>query len=292
MSFFSKILGLVAVALSLVNCGDSSAFRGKSADFDAGDEINPADVIFLVDTSGSMDEEKSRLEKNMEKFLNKFFVERKTFDYQMFLIGNDFDFPSGVTKNPKVNLISRNVQSNDALDIAQEFLEGSLTAPTLAVRENATKEIVVITDDNAFGGGVDYFNSRVAANDGAPLRVNGFVGFKFGINTFTCIIAAVGQAYIDVAKKSKKPGLIQDLCNDDWSAIMDNLGESITQASDIVMVLEQTLDEAEKVNVVVDGVEIPTTDFSYNKDKNSITIPRKDKNLKYEHVAVQYYSAA
>ena len=69
-------------------------------------ETQPVDIVFAMDTSGSMSGEKAFLQTSMSKFVAKFETDAKGTDYQIYMIGENFQFPSDATGHITLNPMS------------------------------------------------------------------------------------------------------------------------------------------------------------------------------------------
>lgn len=229
------------------------------------------DIIFAMDTSGSMDQEKVNLEANMSKFIQTFETGAKGVDYKVFMIGAGFNFPTG---SEDVIRIDRKVDSNDALAILQGFFAGTISSPS-PLRESAIKQIVVITDDDAKGvtsaAFKDYIQSNPILKD--KTSVNGFVGLPTSAQGqgAGCNLAAVGDEYITLGADPEVGGLIQDLCVQDWGRLLKDLADKIIkQTSKGSFPLEMPADPSQELVVSVDGAILGAEQVTYDPDQNMI----------------------
>ena len=211
-------------------------------------ESGQVDVVFVVDTSGSMYEEKDLLEKNLSSFLLQFQNRNADVDYQIHIVGRDFDFPN---MSGNVNLVGTSVGSNDALAILYNFIHFGINGQF--VRPTSTVEAVIITDDNAkrdlsvrilpypnsdFGNGdygqtydlldADDFTELMSVNHpNLNLHINGLVGKTEGRVNDWCHISETGTEYEKLAAMPRFKGLVADLCTDDWSPLLSELAANI-----------------------------------------------------------------
>ena len=243
------------------------------------------DIIFLVDTSGSMSQEKRRLEQTMEEFIDTFLAKRKGIDYRLFLVGEDFRFPQGIGTNPRIDVVDAEIDSTDALDVAVALMNNSLRPQTLQTRANIRKELVVISDDNARGNSIDQIANSI---DKGSLRLNAITGVKAFGNGSRCRIARVGKAYIDLAGRSSKPGLVQDLCDDDWGKLLANLGGTIIPAISASATLSSSIDQTKGVIVILDGTILSADQYELSYKDRLITIAPDLLNKSKGHVVIRY----
>lgn len=250
---------------------------------------SPVDIIFLVDTSGSMGDEKARLEQNMELFLNDFFANNASLDYQLFLVGENFQFPAGVASNPQVNIVNERIGSHDALDVAVRMLTQGLPNQTLTLRPDANTELIVVSDDDARGAGISSLEAMIIDNTTPLLRLHGLVGLQNGFNSITCNIPNVGSAYMDLALKSQPAGLIQDLCLNDWTILLAELGKNILDAVPLEYVLSDSPDLDREFLVLADGVQLDSAAYTFDEASNTISVDRASVSDSTAAIDVKYY---
>lgn len=274
---------------------DSFALKGEQF------ESRKVDIVFVVDTSGSMNEEKALLERNMASFIREFAANNNKMDYLVHLLGSDFNIP---TAQGSINLVDQRVGSNDALAILYNYISTGYGGQT--VRKESVVEAVVITDDNAYPSGdlpirVNPFNPSFSTFQGSSaeistlnaqefstlitqnmpglkLRFNGLVGKREGQNKDWCHISEVGAEYEALAAMPQYKGTIADLCRDDWTPLLTEL------ASDIIKRVEQTSirlefppDLSRGYQVAIDGERLDARSISITPDG---IIEIIDENLK------------
>lgn len=228
-----------------VPVGDQCAAISETAT----NQLQPADIIFAIDNSGSMDEEIVFVREQMNRFSQ--LIADSGIDVRIILISApigmqdpDLDFDSDEQDNgicidaplgsgscpddslaPRYVHVAQEVKSNDALNL---FIS---TFPTWRdqLRPNATKTFVVVTDDDATDGpnnSASAFTTAVKALDPQ------FEVFTFsGIYCFTeCPEAAdIGQVYIDLVAQTG--GVAGDLCLQDFAPVFDALADAVIGAS-------------------------------------------------------------
>lgn len=232
-------------------------FQGESAS-----SSRPVDIIFAVDTSGSMDDEKASLESNMARFIGKFTADAANLDYQIFMIGEDFRFPSA---SNRIRQIPLEVDSNNALAVLDDVLQNGSAH---GIRSDSLKQIVVVTDDNAEDVTSSEFKDflQTTPSTNGKTKINGFVGLPTSRETASCELASVGHEYIKLGQDPELGGLIQDLCIQDWSQLLQNLAANIiVQASRRqIFALNAAADISKAIEVQVDGQNVSSDAFSYD----------------------------
>jgi hypothetical protein len=228
-----------------VSIGDGCAAISETA----ANQLQPADIIFAIDNSGSMDEEIVFVREQMNRF-SQLIIE-SGIDVRIILIsaaigqqepdpdsdeedqdnGVCIDAPLGSGTCPDDSLapryvhVAEEVGSNDALNL---FVD---TFPSWRdqLRPNATRTFVVVTDDDATDGpnnSASAFTSAVQALDPSfnALVVSGIYCF-----TECPEAAAIGEVYIDLV--SQTGGVAGDLCLQDFATVFDALANAVIGAS-------------------------------------------------------------
>ncbi|MBM4254215.1 MAG: hypothetical protein FJ146_19795, partial [Deltaproteobacteria bacterium] len=183
--------------------------------------VNPVDIVFIVDTSGSMGEERQALEKNLNGFLGQIATSVAKIDYHAWIIASPF-VPSGTMDSKLVEVVPRRVDSNDALTQLNNFVIGTLNpAPATQLRDNSQKQFIVVTDDDARGTLATNIVQLVSATPKltGKTSVSGVIGLTRGKVSAQCSIANVGTQYQELAANPATKGTILDLCSDDWSKL-------------------------------------------------------------------------
>lgn len=223
---------------------------------EATSELQPADIIIAVDTSGSMDEETAQVQKNLNAFAS--LIVASGIDVHVVLLADAtmcIPAPLGNgacsgadEKLPAYQHVIQTVNSNDALDLiisSYPQWKGSL-------RPGATKTIAVVSDDDS--------NTSAAAFQSALLALDPtFQGFKFDaivsfddpavctgcfFNCGACaskccdkalfcqpISAAEGQVYKQLVQKTG--GVIGDLCIENFAPVFQDMATSVVKSSKI-----------------------------------------------------------
>lgn len=224
---------------------------------EATSELQPADIIIAVDTSGSMDEEIAQVQQNLNAFAA--LIVASGIDVHVVLIADaSMCIPAPLgngacggadEKLPAYRHVIQTVNSNDALDL----IVSSYPQWKDALRPGATKTLAVVSDDDS-NTGASAFQSALLALDPPT-----FQGFKFdaivsfddpGVCTgcfFNCaacaskccntalfctpISAAEGKVYKQLVQQTG--GVIGNLCIEDFAAVFKDMATSVVQGSKI-----------------------------------------------------------
>lgn len=232
-------------------CAETSA--------EATDGIAPADIIIAVDTSGSMDEEAQWTQQNMNAMVTA--IVQSGIDAHVVMISsNDICVPAPLGSGmcpadenlPAYRHVPQSIGSTDALEkILQTYPQWQ---PSL--RANATKTIVVISDDNSNLGASSFMNQLVALDAS-------FMGFKLdaivsyedptaclaaclpnfcqgcGKCCSTCpqpLSASQGSVYQELVMLTG--GVSGDLCDQNFAPVFQDMATAVVQGAQIACVYD------------------------------------------------------
>ena len=234
----------------------------------------PTDVIFAVDTSGSMSDEMEKLEENLPAFIEQMSAEFPGDSFQMFMLSEDeFDLGNINAADPRYHPKNLEVSSQNALEVIYNFVElpanqcvDNVITPEGCIRQDSNKELVIISDDQSdyeMAEFLDLLNGSAFLKD--KTGVNGFVGLeedddkgkgKGKDDDDDCSIQEIGQTYIDLAANPDTMGLVQHLCEENYAELLVKLKESIVKNSvQAEFELEYAADPNFPVTIKVDGGE-------------------------------------
>ncbi|PID39770.1 MAG: hypothetical protein CSA24_00500 [Deltaproteobacteria bacterium] len=190
------------------------------------------DIIWFVDTSGSMGQETAWVQQNLNDFAS--YIGSQNLDYRVILIGASsicVTPPLGgksCTDGPRYRHVKEVVGSKNGLSKIistypkwRDFL-----------RADTTKNFVAVTDDNSRKSAA-WFNTEIA-----KLKQPGFPdGFIFhsivaygSVPKKGCSTGArIGQVYLDLTAQTS--GVKFPVCNSDWKSIFDKLAKSVAQTA-------------------------------------------------------------
>jgi hypothetical protein len=237
--------GASDAGVSDVNLGDGAC---EAIAQEAHPELQPADIIFAIDTSGSMIEEAGFVNQQMNAFSQQIIasgidvrvIMLATYPF-FFLPGICIDPPlgkvGGCTANPiddnnppnYIHLSNVSVQSTDGMNV----LINSYPLWKPHLRPNSTKTVVVITDDDATDPPA---NAATFINNFKALDPPMLGNFKLsGIYCFTSCPQAANPGYIWKDAITQTGGIHGDLCLQNFQPVFDDLATQIITGS-------QTLD--------------------------------------------------
>lgn len=194
----------------------------------ADEVVLPVDIIWVIDNSGSMDEEEARVQNNMNNFAAT--IAASGIDYHVIVItdASHINVPPPLGGSPEFLAVNVSIGSNDPL----EKIVTTYPMWQAFLRPNSIKHFVAVTDDES-DWSQSQFESALAALT-APGFPDGFQfhavvaedpPFDFTSHCFT-LAAAVGQTYLDL--QAAHPGLFFSLCDTDWSPLFTNLATAVS----------------------------------------------------------------
>jgi hypothetical protein len=220
-------------------------------------QLQPADIIIAIDTSGSMDEESGQVQQNLNNFAS--IITNSGIDVHVVLIAdNSVCIPAplgsgqcggGDEKLPNFRHVVQGVGSTDGLQVILN------TYPQWkdSLRSDASKTIAIVTDDDSDMSANEFKNQLLALD---PT----FQGFKFdGIVSstspdaclagcfFNCaacnnpccnkamfcvpLSAAEGKVYKDLINQTM--GVYGDLCVQDFGPVFQDMATGIVEGSQL-----------------------------------------------------------
>lgn len=207
----------------------------------ATNQRGPADIIFALDNSGSMDEEAGFVQANMNSFSQQ--IVDAAVDVRVVVIssypgeGNGIciDAPLGSgacpkqdTKMPSFLHVDEKVSSNDALELVIEKFADYRSV----LRPGAQKHIVVVTDDES---DLSAARARAGILGLAPPLFEGFIvhgifAFSEGDNDQCEDLASEeGKQYEQLVAETG--GVSGDLCLQDFKPVFDRLAQAVVGSS-------------------------------------------------------------
>lgn len=229
-----------------------------------------ADIIFIVDNSGSMTEEAEFVQTQMNGFSDQ--IQMSGIDYHVVLISSYPDEDNGICIDPPLgsgncpgddtNLpvyrhVDEKVSSHDALErlilTHQEWKD--------SMRPDAVKHIVVISDDESDIGSILFKSEFVALDpDYDPFLFHAIVC------PWECEQSdGIGQVYMDLVGQTG--GVLGDLCQQDFQTVFDELAENVIQNSPLAC-----------------QFDIPPAPMDQNLDPDLVTVELDDGNNNIESI--------
>lgn len=260
---FATVALLLAVAAATTACGPTAAGPdgGGGGDDDAPDASDPmvfpdgaplpdaaacaaeevtaaevtlpVDIIWVIDNSGSMDEEEARVQNNINNFSSA--IAASGVDYHVIVISDTshINVPPPLGGSPQFLAVNQSVGSNNPLELVVQ------TYPMYQafLRPSSIKHFVAVTDDES-DWSKSMFESSIAAltmpGFGTNWKFHAVVAEDNGITFMppftthcTGLAAAAGQTYINL--QTAHPGTFFSLCDTDWTPLFATLSTEVTE---------------------------------------------------------------
>jgi len=269
LSFFC----VTALAFSaLVGCSEDVGFSGgngsataveapdpninaKTENFSAlGNQVGAADLVWVIDNSGSMNEEAAHVRENLEAFTQ--YVDGRA-DLKMAVISNKrsskngVELPSGLDPERFIH-IDQVVQSRDSLSLLDQYLSTTLST---FLRPDVDKVFVIVTDDNSEIS-AEVFTTRFHQTyPDVGFSLHGFIAFNK--STSPCG-AKQGTVYEALAANT---GSLFNICERDWTDQFSKLAESVVAQVRTSFKLDSSVKAEEISSVVVNGIALEASNY-------------------------------
>lgn len=276
----------LGIAALLAGCNESELGALPAAHSEVhfqGGAAPPVDVLWIVDNSGSMQQEQTKLGNNFNSFIQYFTALQ--LDFQMAVTTSDVEVNSkGEFVGPILNSATPNLNqaflnqvnvgtSGSGQERGLEAARLALSEPNISgpnagfLRPNAILAIIVVTDEedgDEWPGGVppvqEYINFFTALKGGDLNTIN-FSGI-YGAVVETGVAAPCTSPDADAEAGVRYEAVIEALngvkasiCAPDFGPVLDNLGSVIAGLA-TAFPLDYT-PVVESITVKVDGVTIP-----------------------------------
>lgn len=224
-----------------------------------------ADIIFVIDNSGSMSEEIAQIRANVNKFAAK--VDQGGFDaHVIFIVAKaGGTYPSSLSlcvptplakagcadNPPKFFHVNQDVQSTNSLDLILATYDGSLPSDPFfnggakvppwkdKLRLDATKVFVEVSDDESFMKAEDFDTALLAKQPAGMFGNKQHRNYIFhsivskpaaakAPSSLRCPTAA-GPSLEYQKLSLLTGGIIDEVCKTDYSSVLDNLAKGIAE---------------------------------------------------------------
>lgn len=241
------------------------------------------DILWVVDNSGSMEEETYQVTSNFSVFIDAFVD--LGLSYHIGVVTTDMDDPSqsGRLRGPVITEASADPSAEFLAQIDAGFtgsadergfdaVRAALTEPLLSttsagfLREDAALAVIVLSDENDYSSMspsnfVTWYDTLKA--DPAKLSFNAICGDRFfGCTNFDSfgnpLSATGGDEYIDAVGLTS--GYFGSICTADYSEILDHISLS-SAGMTLSFALDHEPSDLGAVVVTVNGVEIENDQY-------------------------------
>jgi hypothetical protein len=217
-----------------LNPGDDGGGGSCAAQsYKAEEGFAPVDIVWVVDSSGSMSDEAKRVQDNLNGFSAA--MGKAGIDYHVVMITSStfVNVPPPLGTSPSYKLIDREVGSSEPL----KALLDEFPNYTGFLRPLSVLHFVAVTDDESSIGAEDWYN-QMRAKVGRAFKVHAISSEAVPISitnpTGACQTGGFGDGaaspglhYIKLA--SVTGGLWFSICTSDWSGLFTRLTEEVAR---------------------------------------------------------------
>lgn len=216
-------------AATVVAGADATVVRELSCNEDAGCSYEvvgspvvdqrPVDVIFVIDDSGSMDDDNQAVQDNINTFSSS--IAAAGVDYHVVLVGTT-NVPAPLGGSAEFRQIDTNVDSNDPLI----ELVDNYPLYRNHLREDAVKHFVVITDDESDMSANEFSNTVATWPGFASFTLHSIVAFGSDPDEGCSTGAAYGHQYMDLSAATG--GVTSPICDANYGEVFDAVVAAVT----------------------------------------------------------------
>ena len=228
------------------------------------------DIIWVVDTSSSMDLERDTVRDNLNDFSQS--ISASGIDHRVILLADasEMTVPPPLGGSSNFLHVDQYINSNSALeDILNTYAQYASF-----LRADSVKHFVVVSDDESDLSASDFsaaLGNLVSPGFGENWVFHSIVAYGIvpiiGCISFSGGGDAIGQQYLDLADWTA--GVTAPICEPDWTPVFDALETAVETSADLPCEFElpelpegATLDQTR-------------TELSYHAgDGDSVTVPR------------------
>ena len=258
---------------------------GSQVDVFEQEEINKADILFVIDNSCSMIDEQAGLADNAESFIDDLID--AGVDFEISVITTDSPAPTSSKITPDsadpVAEFSRAVfvgNSGSATEMGQEMAKQALDLMrgTITPREDAALSVVVVSDENDFSPltELEYYDFFLSIKEEELFFFHSVVSLGFGCGL------DMGDRYI--LQSNLTGGMYMDICSS-WG---DNLN-TIANSNYIIGTIYPLTSEAlpGTIQIFLNGVEF-TGPWRYDYGSNSVILEDTSSIIGHELLQISY----
>ena len=204
---------------------DSGLGECATTEAEAETTVRPIDIVWVVDSSGSMDNEAARVQENMNRFATD--IVGAGIDPHVVVI-TDPDFvtvPPPLGTDPmQYRFVNQGVGSHAGL----ERLISEWPRYSDFLRPDAVTHFVAVTDDES-DISADMFDAAMAGLLGHEYVFHAIASEDTGGGRECSGAADVGRQYYTLADRTG--GLQVSICTSDWAAVFTELARAVTETA-------------------------------------------------------------
>jgi hypothetical protein len=200
-----------------------------------------ADIIWAVDTSSSMSDERDEVQGALNYFSS--FIEEAGIDHRVILLAEDMTVPPPLGGSPRFLHVPKGIGSTSSLEKIIQYYPDYQAF----LRPGGVVNIVVVTDDNSGMSYAEFETARAAlTNPGIASNYQfhaicsepnpdiPFLGCFGGLGAGGA--DAAGTVYLEMV--ADRDGVWRSICESDWGPIFDALAEAAATSAYLPCVYE------------------------------------------------------
>lgn len=179
----------------------------------------PVDIIFVIDDSGSMDDDNQAVQQNINSFSSS--IEASGADHHVVLIGTT-NVPAPLNGGSRFLQIDTNVDSNDALiELVQNY-----NGYRNFLRADSVKHFVVITDDESDMPAGEFSNTVATWEGFEGWTMHSIVAYGNDPENGCATGAAYSHQYMELSGQTG--GVTSPICDANYAEVFDAVVAAVT----------------------------------------------------------------
>ena len=263
------------------------------------EEVSKTDILFVIDNSGSMNQEHNHLSNHTEDFINQ--LDLMAADYQIAVITTDNENFVGpiisYSDSDRTLELSSQIDSigyfgsplEKPFDMAEDSTSpgGDATTASGFIRSDSILSIIVVTDEDDHSSNNEtyftaYFESLKPSS--SELFVHAVAGPP---STSGCHSTSGGADSADKidAVVTNTSGIFVSICDSDWGVTLSTLASASTTSQLRFTLSEMPIEET--IIVRIDGV-LTTTGWTYDSGTNQLVFTASSAPFAGQEIQVEY----
>jgi hypothetical protein len=288
--------------LLTLGCSDYAVMaKDFSESFFQNDREEGVDILWVVDNSATMYEERDLLTDSADNFIA--FVANSSVDFRLAVISTDMDEGAGELSGPVLDTETSGMVDRFIDQIATERVgsrdERGLDAAVLAAdpdrspefaRKRADLELVIFSDedDHSIGDVSETLSELEDQRDGAAIKVHAVVGDPPAGCVSALAAADVGTRYLEA--QDMTGGRRESICTLDYGGMLARVALDVIGLETAFPLMD--IPSPQTIELTVDGVAVHRRDvdgWRYNPGDNTIVfdgyaVPRAGAHIEVTYI--------
>jgi hypothetical protein len=254
---------------------DSKVYEATVALLDV--KTAPVDLVWVIDNSGSMNEEAAHVRSNFQAFIS-YIASRAAL--RLALISNPGTTGTAVSlpiMSASMMQINQSVNSRDGTALLASALCDTVNPPAACqsvkggasirgklvnfLRPDSKKVFVFVTDDESDLSSTQFMDIVKATLPNQSVTISGFVALS---REESPCLANPGQVYKDLAQATA--GNIYNICSPDWAPAFGKLAEEVIRSVTKAISVPANVSSAVILAVYLDKVELTSSQYKFTSE--------------------------